>query len=215
VRWFRKWRGFPCVHFLVIDLDKVDRSAIDFTPALVEDRRLSVSAFNRFLRGAWPGLYARTLIETRRDTGWKLASRFSGDPQRPHETVLPISDIAKDFKKPPHVRTPWGRWLERLAPSQWRFLPRDGTYVAPEDGPDLARPDLIALAPETFVWRGAPFAMHMRHHARDFGEETADIPVDPALVDGLLDRIAAAPSWLTWTDPVARRAPAKTPAEVS
>lgn len=36
-RWYRKWRGFPCVHFLLIDLRQVDIGELDFTPDIVKD----------------------------------------------------------------------------------------------------------------------------------------------------------------------------------
>jgi hypothetical protein len=69
---YRKWRYFPCVHFLLVDLHRTPAAELDFTPAIVEDRRWLNSPAARWLKKHLPRLYNRSLVESRRDTGWRL-----------------------------------------------------------------------------------------------------------------------------------------------
>ena len=69
--WSRKWRYFPCVHFLMIDVSQVGLDELDFTPDLHKDEE-DASALHQWLRGHAPVLRNRLLLESRRDTGWPL-----------------------------------------------------------------------------------------------------------------------------------------------
>jgi len=89
-RWYRKWRDFPCVHFLLIDLAKAPAAELDFTPAVVEDREKDERPLAQWLKKHASLLHARLLIETRRDTGWKLRERFGGART---DLILPVVDL--------------------------------------------------------------------------------------------------------------------------
>ena len=196
-RWYRKWRGFPCVHFLLIDLHKVPVEEIDFTPALVEDLDADASPQSAWLKTHAPLLYSRLLIETRRDTGWMLNHRF----RRRYKVDLlqPVLDMDKELTRPIHLQTPRGRRFERRLPRRWSFLPSPGSYVPVGDAPGFAGAPFKALGPEQFVWRGAPFCFHLRRNVRDnvWGRDDQDVERDDLQL--LLRQVAYDRPWTDWT----------------
>ena len=194
-RWYRKWRDFPCVHFLLIDLAQAPADELDFTPAIVEDREKDEQPLALWLKKHASLWFARSLVETRRDTGWKLRQRFKGAPS---ELILPVVDLDAELTRPKHLHTARGRWLERLVPRRWRFLPADGTWVAPRDAPGFAAEAFYELEPEKFVWRGAPFAFHMRRNVRDRVFGRADQSLEETDLAAVLAEARAAVSWLDW-----------------
>ena len=201
-RWYRKWRDFPCVHFLLIDLDQVPAAELDFTPAVVEDREKDEERLPQWLKRNASVMHARMLIESRRDTGWKLRRTFG---LAGSDLILPVVDIDAELNRPKHLQTARGRWRERLAPRRWRFLPADGTWVAPEDAPGFAADAFDDLEPEKFVWRGAPFAFHMRRNVRDrvFGRHDQSVEEDD--LNAVLAEAAKPGPWVGWRlDPAVR-----------
>jgi hypothetical protein len=201
-RWYRKWRDFPCVHFLLVDLSKASASALDFTPAVVEDREKDERPLSLWLKAHASLWYARMLIETRRDTGWKLRRRFGAARA---DLILPVVDLDAELTRPKHLQGARGRWLERLMPRRWRFLPADGTWLAPEDAPGFSAEAFDDLGPEKFVWRGAPFAFHMRRNVRDrvFGRH--DQSLEEADLAAVLAEASRGGPWPGWRlDPAVR-----------
>jgi hypothetical protein len=194
-RWYRKWRDFPCVHFLLIDLARAPAQSIDFTPAIVEDRDKDERPLAQWLKKHASLWHARALIETRRDTGWKLRQRFGKSRS---ELILPVVDVEGQLTRPKHLHTARGRRLEGFVPRRWRFLPAEGTWLRPEDAPGFAAEALQDLDPELFVWRGAPFAFHMRRNVRDrvFGRHDQSLE-EPDLAAVLAETQKGGP-WLGW-----------------
>jgi hypothetical protein len=196
---FRKWRYFPCVHFMLLDLTKLDVRRIDFSPAVADDRAAASSKPAGWFATHAPLAHARALLESRRDTGWRL-HRALARRKGASDVVLPVIDIEKAFVRPKYLRMAWAKRLERRLPRRWSFLPAAGTYVEPAEAPGLQHPAIRALAPESFVWRGAPFALHLRRNMRDKqpGRTEQDAKDEQAVLDWLLERVAASESWLDW-----------------
>lgn len=194
-RWYRKWRDFPCVHFLLMDLAKVPVEEVDFTPAIVEDRRMDDSPRSTWMKKHLGVIYSHLLIETRRDTGWMLRERFKGAKV---DLALPVVNLASELTKPKYLQSARGRWLERRLPPRWRFLPAPGTCVFTEDAPGFANAAFRELEPEKFVWRGAPFAFHMRRNVRDkvFGRHDQGLE-EPALA-AVLEQVSQGRPWVDW-----------------
>ncbi len=194
-RWYRKWRDFPCVHFLLIDLHQAPAEELDFTPAIVEDREQDERPLQLWLKKHASVWYARSVVETRRDTGWKLRERFRDAPS---ELILPLVDLDAELTRPKHLQTARGRWLERLVPRRWRFLPADGTWLAPQDAPGFGAEAFEQLEPEMFVWRGAPFAFHMRRNVRDRVFGRIDQSLEEADLAAVLAEARKPGPWLDW-----------------
>jgi hypothetical protein len=195
-RWYRKYRYFPCVHFMLIDLQKIDRAQLDFTPALKHDHeRESSSAHGLFQRLA-PILYSRALIGTRRDTGWQVHLRHG---HHRHGLAHPVIDVAREINKPKHLTTAEGRKRERLAPGRWSFLPAAGEYLEPEHAPGFDHPAFARLAPERFVWRGAPFAFHLRGNVRDVMNNEFGRDIEAEVLQDLFEQVGQASAWTDWS----------------
>ena len=198
-RWYRKYRYFPCVHFMMLDLDKIDRSRLDFSPALKQDHEREDSSLHNLFHRLSPGLYARFLIGTRRDTGWRMYDRFAGRRGSRHGLALPVIDVAKEIVKPKHLASAAGQRRERMAPRRWSFLPAPGEYLEPGQAPGFEHRAFRLLEPEKFVWRGAPFAFHLRGNVRDVmnGEFGRDIEAN--VLEDLFRRVSEAPAWTDWS----------------
>ena len=200
--WNRKWRYFPCVHFLMIDLSKVGLEELDFTPDLLADAELSNSPLQLWLKDHAPILRNRLLLESRRDTGWRLHQKFGGTSAA--DVTLPVLDSRVEFRSPARLQTPFGRWLERRLPRRRSFLPAPGTYVESDQAPAFKRASIRSLAPERFVWRGAPFAVHLRGNMREDMRTSANPRYkERAATKELLDAVAGSSSWADWAFGVA------------
>jgi hypothetical protein len=195
-RWYRKERYVPCVHFLLIDLARVPAAAIDFTPAIAEETaRREKSAFDKWLRKHSPSQHARWILHSNNDTGWRLKRDF---PDALMETVHPVVDLSREVRKPKHLQKKWGRWLERRLPSRWSFLPELGTYATPSQAPGFGNRPIRLMEPEKFVWRGAPFAFHMRGQMRELEGRRGRQKDGWDHLVGMLSGIERLPSWFEW-----------------
>jgi hypothetical protein len=197
-RWYNKYRYYPCVHALLIDLAMIPAEKLDFTPAIAEDEKRRDSPLRRVLNRI-PLLPIRLRISSSRDTGWRLYAEQRRRGRFRAGVVLPVVNIEKEMRKPKHLTTSRGRWIERRLPRRWSLLPAPGTYIEPGQAPAFQRATISALEAETFVWRGAPFAFHLRRHVRDTVDRRGDESVEKVLLKPFLKRVGASGSWAEWT----------------
>ena len=195
-RWYVKWRGFPCVHLMLIDLSKAPAGELDFTPRLVEDNLSDEAPASAWLKAHAPVLHTRMQIGTRRDTGWLIHRRFHHSCAV--DCALPVVDLDNELTRPRHLQTDHGRWFERRLPRRWRFLPEPGSYVAPSDAPGFSSFAFRSLEPEKFVWRGAPFAFHMRRNVRAEEWGLAKQRDEEMALFMILDQISQGGPWVEW-----------------
>lgn len=195
--WNRKWRYFPCVHFLMIDRTRTPPEALDFTPDLERDAEVRQTPMFKLLSQRAPILRNRMLLETRRDTGWKLFDRYRGTEAA--DVTLPVVDTRNEFRTPARLARPFGRWLEHRLPRRLRFLPAPGTYVEAELASAFGRPSIRLLSPEKFVWRGAPFAIHLRGQMREDLRTSANPQYkERAATQDVLKAVARSGPWPEW-----------------
>lgn len=110
---WKKFRDFPCIHCMFINLKKVDKSTLDFTPQLgcISPRSYSVwskfvqlSNDGRFLK-AWsffvcniPRLLVEEIhmlrdLESARDTGVLLSDKYKKNTEHRSEVVAPVFPV--------------------------------------------------------------------------------------------------------------------------
>ncbi len=210
-RWYQKFRDFPCTHFMVMDLQAVPWRADLFAPDLVGGGRRFGSAFwedhlaGRAARGRWGALAdllknlpaavgedirQRATIGDARDTGYGLLKEFERRPELKAETVTAVFDPRDGFMPamvgPLQASGP----VEALLPDRLRYLPGGLIRLAP--GLRGVRPaDFRALGWEEFLWRGAPFAFHVRGELqRKTAGADADAQVGAGL-EAVMRRLAA------------------------
>jgi len=191
-RWYRKWRYFPCAHCLFIDLDRIDRNALDFTPDLPHQ---PVPYFSQFLaelewmfsRGErfravclairhWrltlqEDRRRRLVIGSTRDTGIALYEKFTSMPGIRFETLTPVYLPYRDRLVPPpdvriDTRSAIREAIERFRPDWLSFIPKRRGAYSKRRFASFALPDLHGRGWEEFLWRGRPFGFHVRNTLR-------------------------------------------------
>lgn len=191
-RWYRKWRYFPCTHCLFIDLERVEREALDFTPDLSRQPLAYLSPFltelewmftrGERLRALWSALRhwrltlredrrRRLVIGSTRDTGIAVYEKFSAMPEIRHETLLPVYLPHQDQLVPPpdvrlDTRSPLRETLELFRPDWLSFVPRRFGSFSRKRFTSFDLPDLHGRGWEEFLWRGTPFGFHVRNTLR-------------------------------------------------
>lgn len=184
-RWFIKYRYFPCVHCLFIDLARVERESLDFTPEhdwspadesgpvaywlAVKDRlppvlRRSVRVLGRTV---WAlALKDRRVIGSSRDTGYRLFRAYGRIPRVRYEYAIPMFRPRQHFGGPRYALTWANRLAEKFLPDRRCYIPKHvGSYT--EVGfREFGYPDVSSLGWEEFVWHGEPFGFHVRRNAQ-------------------------------------------------
>lgn len=154
-----KYRYFPAIHCFFVDLEKIDRSELDFRP-LVKIQPPCKAPHGRTRVGDWLGLSARRRAIA--DSGTRMFQRFANDPAHRYECALPVFRLPED--KP--ISRSWrSRALEIFLPDELCYLPkRRDTYTSR----GLRELGFLKAAPanwEEFMWRGAPLGFHVRRNA--------------------------------------------------
>lgn len=157
-----KYQGFPCCHCMLIDLDRVPKGELDFTPEL--ERTAVVRQRNKKLKKRfvhYPRLYPwiDTLrmfftVRSSRDTGRRIYDRFRTDS---HEVL--------DFAVTPERQARWELTLKRL-PRRLRGIMPHVFGIQPKNIVRVDQPDL-PFEFDKFYWKGEPFGVHLRRVAME------------------------------------------------
>jgi hypothetical protein len=201
-RWSTKYRYFPSVHCLFVDLNQVPLADLDFMPDIPQLLRPKTGEDEAERRPGWlsrftigvakvlvsllPGARRRR-VSASRDTGWHVFARFGHADGVHHETVQPVVRFAKDFRgAKPHLGWALGRSLERLFPERLRYLPGEPGYYSLEGFKESGWPDASGEGWEEHMWNGAPFGAHFRKSYHDRLTPDRDRSDDLALVRRLV-----------------------------
>jgi hypothetical protein len=175
-RWVIKYRYFPCVHCMLIDLDRVDRRALDFTPPQDDGPDVAAAAAPvggrlGFLVGLVLG---RRNVGRSRDTGSRVHARFGPDPRFRRECVAPVWPPPADpFDLNPVYRT-FNRVIDLVCPDRLSYVPKRRGYVTPHPHPGAGPARTRNW--EYFSWRGAPFGFHIRGMAQADRDPDGELP---------------------------------------
>ncbi len=180
-----KYRYFPCVHCMFIDLEKVDKAQLDFNPAIEEFQapdiqtfysrkgvrrrmalhlQLIIRAYTRNKKQRVESLmYNRRSVGASPDTGYRIYKDFHGKPDYLSECVQGAFDPMQDSN---HWKKAFNRWIERQLPEELTYLPKDTRYYSTQHFRDLGYPDLHGHGWDEFIWQGEPFGFHIRNYLR-------------------------------------------------
>lgn len=179
-RWFVKYRSFPCVHCMFIDLSQVKKAALDFSPQQLAGGRAHAvhKQFVRKIPRPLAPLYlagrkvfltatqaGRWQIGRTADTGAMIHHRFGHDATARSETALPVFDEDNDALAPAHARSRVARRLERLLPPHLRYYPEPGSFTRAGFA-ERGFPGARSLGCEEFIWQDQPFGFHFRGTAQ-------------------------------------------------
>jgi hypothetical protein len=174
-----KYRYFPCVHCLFVDLDRVSPQDLDFRPTAADLPGVDIewpyaeSHFRSRMERIWFGALDRAGMRRRRgdycDTGARLYWRFRRDERHRY-------DVVQAVMRPPEQTSAQlkSRLLEWALPDEYCYRPkRNGYFVA--DG--FRERGLLQDAPsdwQEFVWQGKPFGFHVRRNFRKGQRQEAE-----------------------------------------
>ncbi len=120
----RKYRNFPSVHFMMIDLGKVPLGKLDFMPDVI-----GMTKINDFIERL-PlsfGFRRSLLVGFSRDTGWKLKRDFGFSQKHMSETLV-ASVQYKDIKNLV-TKFPFPKKWRDLVPNRFNLIPLKQTYT--------------------------------------------------------------------------------------
>lgn len=181
-RWYQKFRDFPCSHLMVIDRTLCPLAPGLFEPDLVGggrrfsseiwtdyssapagDRRAAMRKVLRNPVGAIAqDIRQRTTIGSARDTGFRMRLEFLRRRRLKSEILTAVFRPEDGFMPPAVAGPQLNRLVERLFPDRWRYLPQKPGYVSSTGFKELGYPDFRSLGWEEFLWKGEPFAFHIR-----------------------------------------------------
>lgn len=158
-RWHYQYRGFPTVHFMVVDLHRLALRDLDFTPgirsawlyhAIARSNRLPLSLRCWLLMGRF------------KDTGYRIREKVLRDGGHRYGTLVPhyIPEYSESFL---------GRLLRRyprLIPDRFSRNPTRKGAITEKSFLRTLAPDGYRLGWEEFYWKDQPFGFHLRNIGR-------------------------------------------------
>jgi len=164
---YLKYRYFPEVHCMFIDLEKVSKDDLDFMP-FFDDKlpayKVSIRKFRKKVALHGPHWLAkcfgfaiadRLRVGLSRDVGYRIYKKYGGSAVK--------SDYALPVLKPPPGK--FRKFIDLPCPDSLSFLPkRSGSYTTESFLP----PETESWGGanfEEFMWRDAPFGFHIRGRA--------------------------------------------------
>jgi hypothetical protein len=165
----RKYRYFPSVHFMVIDLQRVDIQTLDFEPDIKAGHFQKVFVEKLPLPMTWRRVL---LLGHSRDTGFKIYRKYGADTK--HRCEFLTSLVREDdFLKLASIN-PYPDWLLQYVPERWTVYPNKKCYRF--DG--FLDPALTANKGgwEEFSWEEKLFAVHLRNVGRkEYAQQSEDM----------------------------------------
>jgi hypothetical protein len=171
-RWSGKYRHFPCVHCMLIDLKQVEVVALDFHPAGIErpitqligsqipDYKVYIFVY---LLKSLLGLYKRPqFIGKTRDTGYKVHARFANNPNTTAKTLTPVFQPATSDVFPPGKISGILRAVDHILPESYQVISTRPNSYSEVGLKELAGVDTLQYGWEEFLWDGEPFGFHVR-----------------------------------------------------
>lgn len=169
-----KYRYFPCVHCVFIDLSKVDITTLDFRPAFDEampeptEIPFLLKPFLTLLTKNQPERQ-RFLIDKRQtvgsspDTGYRIYRQYAKDQKHRHACLTPAFNPAQDSK---YLRNKTNRFLERLCPETLSYAPKRKDSYTPRHFRDVGGLDAGQWGWDEFFWQEHPFGFHIRNYLK-------------------------------------------------
>lgn len=167
-RYYAKYRYFPTVHCLFVDLEKVSAAELDVMPGPVDKKQ------GKPRRAKFPGwlqrpllaltLQDRKFIGDSRDTGWTMYERFFQRTDLRRECLQAAYRPWRDLRFPQNILYWPNRLVEAFLPDRLCFIPQKRGYYSTVGFRELGYSDIRHAVSgwEEYLWHGRPFAFHLR-----------------------------------------------------
>ncbi|MFA5998228.1 MAG: CDP-glycerol glycerophosphotransferase family protein [Candidatus Paceibacterota bacterium] len=177
---YMKYRGFPCIHCMFIDLDKVNKEEIDFNPSykqsspdvsnravMPKDGGVARNFFNTLKRHVRIALKRSSIIGSSRDTGYGLFERFHTAENIRSECATPVFKPHSSSIKPSWIGSVANAAIERFLPENLCYLPKDHGYYSERGFKESGFEDVFGEGWDEFIWKGEPFGFHLQGANKD------------------------------------------------
>lgn len=178
-RFFKRYRYFPCAQCLVVDLQKIKKEDLDFSPRYENiTPGLAARAKNKILKNIFGS--ERCQVGGSRDTCYGLYEKY-GKERSMYDFAVPSYDPGKDFIGPERALSRSNLLLEKFLPENYCFLPKEAdSYTAVSffdqrkfygDEEIMKKYNL-----EEYVWKNESFGFHLKGVSKRFrrGQLNAD-----------------------------------------
>jgi len=179
---YMKYRYFPCIHCVFIDLKQVDSKKLDFNPqydqvhlldnhtkAQIESSRFGGELFYRFIQPIKHNLRLfikrKAVIGSSRDTGYELFLIFAKHFKS--ECIQPVFKIGFSDVCPKYLMSWLNRLIEFFLPDEMCYFPKKKDYYSSVSFKDLGYLDMFNKGWDEFVWQGKPFGFHLQGAKKD------------------------------------------------
>lgn len=178
-RFFRKYRYFPCLQCLFIDLEKVGGKNVDFSPLYHEDEVMQNTikkTKEEIMQIAFGG--NRLKIGSSKDTSYGLFKKYAKSRIFRNETLKPVFKPELDLRETGMDITPygatsfWNNVLEKFLPEKYCLLPKKTNYYTNIGFKDLGFFDASGEGWEEYMWLDKPFAFHLRQISKRISRGT-------------------------------------------
>lgn len=179
-KWYMKYRYFPCVHCLFIDLDQIPLKGLNLMPDTLEQTTIIDSPWRRikakmrphlprFVRAPmqlmWWTVLNRKKICKEWDTGSRIYLEYCKSELR-SECAIPVFRPAQDFLGPRQPFFAFNKILESMLPDQYSYIPKQKGYFTTKGFQESGYPDVTQMAWEEFMWQNEPLGFHVRRYPK-------------------------------------------------
>ncbi len=203
---YMKYRYFPCIHCMFIDLKKVEKGQLDFSPRYEQDRLLAgrakataaseqkntsvktnsthkiariIPTLKHFLK-MW--LRRSAIVGSSRDTGYGVYEVFDTQSNIHAECAQPVFKFSSSNINPRYLISSFNRFVEKFLPERLCYLPKKRGYFTEKGFAEYGITDVFSRGWDEFVWKDMPFGFHLQGARRD-GKTTDHTSEIPALLE--------------------------------
>ena len=178
-----KFRYFPAVHCMFIDLTRISKESLDFRPDHENSPGYLASKSRR--KHKLGKIYKQVLqpkrlrIGSSRDTGWKIYDQYYQSFGNATECMNPV-----------YRPNPIHKFLDSLLPEQFSIEPGKKSYCVPEGYEKIGYRAIGEYGWEQFCWQQSVFGFHIRSSpVRAAGEDSVKQQSERAA--GLIQRMVS------------------------
>ncbi len=179
---YMKYRYFPCIHAMFIDLERVKKQELDFSPRYDQTRLLvgRKKSMEQGVRSAglpkgfthlkkWAKVWIKRggIIGSSRDTGYGVYEKFSCADETEYQCVQPVFKYMESDINPKYVASVFNRLVEKFLPEKWCYIPKRKDYFTKRGFKESGYPDVLGRGWDEFMWKGTPFGFHLQGARKD------------------------------------------------
>ena len=181
---YMKYRYFPCIHCVFIDLSKIDKNTLDFSPRYNQKELLAgrenmstirqkqrmkhfhnlLYVLKKHIRNI---IWRSKVIGASKDTGYKFYEDYSKKTSLNSECISPVFKYKYSVFNPSYLKSSLNIFLEKFLPDRLCYIPKKPNYFTTRGFSDLGYPDVFKEGWDEFTWKSIPFGFHLQGAKND------------------------------------------------